>query len=406
MGDEQPAPLWRPPRVVQHFVDWLRSLRGHRLAAVAAISAAASLLLSLARRRRGEAMAVLEAPVSALLKAVERGQVAGATLTATACAYQLGDGRQFWAQLLPHDSKLLVKLLHAKSVPFRAQGPPGWKALGVMLVPFAYLGACGWLVWKMQNDAFGGREKGPEADEGRTLAVNWKDVAGVPKAKEAVMEVVDVLRRPERYAALGARCPRGILLAGPPGTGKTLLARAVATEAGVPFLSCAGSDFVEVYVGRGARRVRSLFEDAQKRAPCVVFIDELDAIGSARRRALCLADGSAKLRAGEVRAHLSLSLSLSFRAGGRLPRQARSGRGGGTEEHDHTLNQLLAEMDGVSAHTGVLVMGATNRLGLLDKALTRPGRFDRVLQVRRDERSLPRKYTYTHYISLSARVTL
>ena len=138
-----------------------------------------------------------------------------------------------------------------------------------------------------------------------------------------------------------ARCPRGVLLAGPPGTGKTMLARAVANEAGVPFLSCTGSDFVEVFVGRGARRVRTLFDEAARRAPCVLFIDELDALGS-----------------------------------------SRSGRsGGGTEEHDQTLNQLLAMMDGISARPGVLVIAATNRLSSLDSALTRPGRFDRILQL-------------------------
>ena len=212
----------------------------------------------------------------------------------------------------------------------------------VMLVPFAYLGVCGWLLYRMTNDGFGGREQGPDAPSGTLMeAVGWDDVAGVPQAKAAVMEVVDALVSPARYAKLGARCPRGVLIAGPPGTGKTLLARAIASEAGVPFLSCTGSDFVEVFVGRGARRVRNLFDEATRRAPCVVFIDELDALGSARSR----------------------------------------GGGGGCEEHDHALNQLLAQMDGIGSAANVLVIGATNRLSALDPALTRPGRFDRVLQL-------------------------
>ena len=160
------------------------------------------------------------------------------------------------------------------------------------------------------------------------------------------MEVVHCLRNPERYARLGARCPRGVLLAGPPGTGKTLLAKAVAAAAGMPFLACSGSDFVEVFVGRGAKRVRTLFDEAGRRAAahggCVLFIDELDAVGGKR--------GS-------------------------------GGAAGGLEEHEHTLNQLLTQMDGVGTVSSILVVAATNRLSSLDPALLRPGRFDRVLQL-------------------------
>eukprot|EP00967_Tisochrysis_lutea_P049578 scaffold60756_cov35-Tisochrysis_lutea.AAC.2 len=170
------------------------------------------------------------------------------------------------------------------------------------------------------------------------------------------MEVVDFFHQPERWARLGAKRPRGVLLNGPPGTGKTLLAKAVAGTAGVPFLSCAGSEFVEVFVGRGAKRVRSIFEEASRIAPCVLFIDEIDALGSRR------ADH------------------------------------GGTEEHDHTLNQLLALMDGFRSDPRVLVIGATNRLASLDAALVRPGRFDRVVHL-----DLPDEAGRFHILSVHCR---
>ena len=333
----------------------VRSLR-RRLAtqprlrmALYALSAAASTLLLRLTQMRTLKHSVRLAPVSELLKSVENGRVHEAVVMLGACAYRLADGELCRATLLPADTKLLVSLLHRHSVPYRAQGPPGWRAALVILVPFAYLGMCGWLLHRMTSDsAFGGGSdvtNPPAAASGEgesTQAVGWDDVAGLPGIKSAVMEVVDVMQRPQHYARLGARCPRGVLLAGPPGTGKTLLARAVATEAGVPFLACTGSDFVEVFVGRGARRVRSLFEDAARHAPCVLFIDELDAIGSSR---------------------------------------SARGLSGGSEEHDQTLNQLLALMDGLGSSPGILVMAATNRLTALDPALTRPGRFDRVLQL-------------------------
>ena len=177
------------------------------------------------------------------------------------------------------------------------------------------------------------------ADTGRT--VTFKDVAGAEEEKEELEEVVDFLRDPEKYSALGARIPKGVLLVGPPGTGKTLLAKAVAGEAGVPFLSISGSDFVELYVGVGASRVRDLFEEAKKAAPSIVFIDEIDAVG----------------------------------------RQRGAGLGGGHDEREQTLNQLLVEMDGFEGNSGVIVMAATNRVDILDPALLRPGRFDRQIFV-------------------------
>ena len=171
----------------------------------------------------------------------------------------------------------------------------------------------------------------------KSTGVNFKDVAGQDEAKESLQEVVDFLHNPKRYTDIGAKLPKGALLVGPPGTGKTLLAKAVAGEAGVPFFSLAGSDFVEMFVGVGASRVRDLFKEAQKMAPCIIFIDEIDAIGKSRD----------------------------------------SRYGGGNEEREQTLNQLLAEMDGFDTSKGLLILAATNRPEVLDKALLRPGRFDR-----------------------------
>lgn len=175
--------------------------------------------------------------------------------------------------------------------------------------------------------------------------ISFKNVAGLDEEKEELREIVDFLKNPKKYLMVGARIPKGVLLVGPPGTGKTLLARAVAGEAGVPFFSISGSDFVEMFVGVGASRVRDLFEDAKKNAPCIVFIDEIDAV--ARRRG--------------------------------------TGMGGGHDEREQTLNQLLVEMDGFSANEGIIVMSATNRVDILDPAILRPGRFDRKVMVGRPD---------------------
>lgn len=194
---------------------------------------------------------------------------------------------------------------------------------------------------KMMN--FGkSRARMTKAGEG---SVTFKDVAGLQEEKEELEEVVDFLKNPAKYTQLGARIPKGIILVGPPGTGKTLLAKAIAGEAGVPFFSISGSDFVEMFVGVGASRVRDLFEDAKKNAPCIVFIDEIDAV--ARRRG--------------------------------------TGMGGGHDEREQTLNQLLVEMDGFGVNKGIIVMAATNRVDILDPAILRPGRFDRKVGVGRPD---------------------
>ena len=187
-----------------------------------------------------------------------------------------------------------------------------------------------------------GKSKAKMFDAKTQTTVTFKDVAGLAGAKEEVMEVVDFLKNPKRYTDLGGKIPKGVLLVGPPGTGKTLLAKAVAGEAGVPFFSMSGSDFVEMFVGVGASRVRDLFEEAKKKSPCIVFIDEIDAVGRAR---------------------------------------GRSGLSNANDERENTLNQLLTEMDGFSSGTNVIVLAATNRADVLDKALLRAGRFDRQIYV-------------------------
>ncbi len=191
-----------------------------------------------------------------------------------------------------------------------------------------------------------GKSKATLFDNNAKVNVTFKDVAGLDEAKEEVMEVVDFLKNPKKYTSLGGKIPKGVLLVGPPGTGKTLLAKAVAGEAGVPFFSISGSDFVEMFVGVGASRVRDLFKQAREKAPCIVFIDEIDAIGRAR---------------------------------------GRGAMQGGNDERENTLNQLLVEMDGFSTDKGVILMAATNRPDVLDTALLRPGRFDRQIGIDRPD---------------------
>lgn len=171
--------------------------------------------------------------------------------------------------------------------------------------------------------------------------ITFEDVAGVDEAKQDFEEIVEFLRTPEKFSALGAKIPKGVLLTGPPGTGKTLLAKAIAGEAGVPFFSLSGSEFIEMFVGVGASRVRDLFNKAKANSPCIVFIDEIDAVG----------------------------------------RMRGTGLGGGNDEREQTLNQILTEMDGFTGNTGVLVIAATNRPEILDSALLRPGRFDRQVRL-------------------------
>ena len=231
-----------------------------------------------------------------------------------------------------------------------------WKELLVFFGPLLMLIFFFWIMSAMTRRQMGGdsggsgfggffgvgRSTAKQYDATKQNNVTFKDVAGLAGAKEEVMEVVDFLKNPKRYTDLGGKIPKGVLLVGPPGTGKTLLAKAVAGEAGVPFFSMSGSDFVEMFVGVGASRVRGLFDEAKKKSPCIVFIDEIDAVGRAR---------------------------------------GRGGFAGSNDERESTLNQLLTEMDGFSSTTNVIVLAATNRADVLDKALLRAGRFDRQIYV-------------------------
>lgn len=235
----------------------------------------------------------------------------------------------------------LIPMLKKAGVDIKGEIPDntaGWiYNIASFLIPLVLLwGLMGFLMKRMGGGAMGVGKSTAKVYVEKKTGVTFKDVAGQDEAKESLQEVVDFLHNPKKYIQIGAKLPKGALLVGPPGTGKTLLAKAVAGEAGVPFFSLAGSDFVEMFVGVGASRVRDLFKEAQKQAPCIIFIDEIDAIG-----------------------------------------KSRDTRYGGNDEREQTLNQLLAEMDGFDTSKGLLILAATNRPEVLDKALLRPGRFDR-----------------------------
>jgi cell division protease FtsH len=263
------------------------------------------------------------------------------------------DGRRAVVNLAP--DKDLLKLLTDHDVDIAVQPsrePAAWQqAVGSLIFPLLLLGGLFFLLRRAQggggNPAMSfGKSKARVQMEPQTQ-VTFGDVAGIEGAKLELTEVVDFLKNPDRFTAVGAKIPKGVLLVGPPGTGKTLLAKAVAGEAGVPFFSISGSEFVEMFVGVGASRVRDLFENAKKNAPCIVFIDEIDAVG----------------------------------------RQRGAGLGGGNDEREQTLNQLLTEMDGFEGNTGIIIVAATNRPDVLDAALMRPGRFDRQVVVDRPDYS-------------------
>lgn len=280
---------------------------------------------------------------------VEKGKVQSVVISEDKkVTGQLKDGTRF-STVKPTISQDLDQLLIKKGVQVKYEAPvetPWWTALLSTLLPvILVIGAFAFIMQQSQSGGnrvmqFGRSRARLHADDPKRR-VTFADVAGVDEAKEELMEIVDFLKNPKRYQQLGARIPKGVLLYGSPGTGKTLLARAVAGEAGVPFFSISGSDFVEMFVGVGASRVRDLFETAKKNAPCIVFIDEIDAVG----------------------------------------RQRGAGYGGGHDEREQTLNQLLVEMDGFSANEGIIVMAATNRPDVLDPALLRPGRFDRQIVI-------------------------
>ncbi|MDB9320210.1 ATP-dependent zinc metalloprotease FtsH2 [Nodularia spumigena] len=258
---------------------------------------------------------------------------------------------QRWRVDLPINSPELISKLKEKNISFDAHPMRNdgaiWGLLGNLIFPILLITGLFFLFRRSSNMPGGpgqamnfGKSKARFQMDAKT-GVKFDDVAGIEEAKEELQEVVTFLKQPERFTAVGARIPKGVLLIGPPGTGKTLLAKAIAGEAGVPFFSISGSEFVEMFVGVGASRVRDLFKKAKDNAPCIIFIDEIDAVG----------------------------------------RQRGAGIGGGNDEREQTLNQLLTEMDGFEGNTGIIIIAATNRPDVLDSALLRPGRFDRQITV-------------------------
>jgi cell division protease FtsH len=280
---------------------------------------------------------------SQLLREVDEGRVRDVVIQGNEISGQFTDGRQFQTYA-PNDPSLVERLYEKKvSITARPQTEqvPWFVSLLVSWLPFiALIGV--WIFLSRQMQGAGGKAMGFGKSRAKMLTeahgrVTFEDVAGVDEAKQDLEEIVEFLRDPQKFQRLGGRIPRGVLLVGPPGTGKTLIARAVAGEANVPFFTISGSDFVEMFVGVGASRVRDMFEQAKKNAPCIIFIDEIDAVG----------------------------------------RHRGAGLGGGNDEREQTLNQLLVEMDGFEANEGIILIAATNRPDVLDPALLRPGRFDR-----------------------------
>jgi len=283
---------------------------------------------------------------SDFISRVDSGDVQSVTLDGERVLVRARDGSQYVT--IKPDGEVLTDRLISKGVEVKAEAQEQSGFLSVLGIWLPFLVLIGVWIFFMNRMQGGGR--GGAMGFGKSRAklltekhgrVTFDDVAGIDEAKEELEEIVEFLRNPQKFSRLGGKIPKGALLVGPPGTGKTLLARAIAGEAGVPFFTISGSDFVEMFVGVGASRVRDMFEQAKKNAPCIVFIDEIDAVGRARG----------------------------------------VGIGGGNDEREQTLNQLLVEMDGFEANEGVIIVAATNRKDVLDPALLRPGRFDRQIHV-------------------------
>ena len=279
---------------------------------------------------------------SAFLDMVDQGKVSAVTIAGDQVTGTLDDKTKFQSRALNYPN--LVPMLREKGVNIKIDAPVEsnwiWNLAIQLLIPIAFFGLLWWLLIRQAQNtnqqamAFGKSKAKPLMGK---VNVTFADVAGADEAKEELQEIVGFLKTPEKFQALGAKIPKGLLLMGAPGTGKTLLARAIAGEADVPFFSMSGSDFVEMFVGVGASRVRNLFAEAKKQAPAIIFMDEIDAVG----------------------------------------RHRGAGVGGGHDEREQTLNQLLVEMDGFDPKTNVIIVAATNRPDILDPALLRPGRFDR-----------------------------
>ena len=285
---------------------------------------------------------------------VENGQVESVTLNTknNRVDVELDSGRKYQTAFLNDTEQNLVNTLQANdvAVTVKPKGGSGWITALTYILPFVIF-LLFWLFIINQMQGGGSKVMSFGKSRAKRMSVDapkitFRDVAGVDEAVEELQEIKEFLENPKKFQALGARIPKGVLLYGPPGTGKTLLARAVAGEAGVPFFSISGSDFVEMFVGVGASRVRDLFEQAKQNSPCIIFMDEIDAVG----------------------------------------RHRGAGLGGGHDEREQTLNQLLVEMDGFEMKDNIILIAATNRPDILDPALLRPGRFDRQIVVDRPDR--------------------
>ena len=286
-------------------------------------------------------------PFSDFIAEVEKGQVSEVTIQGQDISGIYTDGRDFQT-FAPEDPSLVARLTKRgvviKALPTEDGSPSLFQILISWFPMLLLIGV--WIFFMRQMQSGGGKAMGFGKSRARLLTertgrVSFEDVAGIDEAKQELEEVVDFLKDPQKFQRLGGKIPKGVLLVGPPGTGKTLLARAIAGEANVPFFTISGSDFVEMFVGVGASRVRDMFEQGKKNSPCIIFIDEIDAVG----------------------------------------RHRGAGLGGGNDEREQTLNQLLVEMDGFEANEGVILIAATNRPDVLDPALLRPGRFDRQVVV-------------------------
>ncbi|WP_174285071.1 ATP-dependent zinc metalloprotease FtsH [Sphingomonas bacterium] len=290
---------------------------------------------------------------SAFLDKVDEGTVKDVAISRDVISGTLTSGEKFKTQAMPQGDGALVPTLRKKNVTFSIKADEGtsiWMVLLYQSLPILLMFGVGFFVLRQMQKGSGSGAMGFGKSRAKMLTqkegrVTFEDVAGIDEAREELEEIVEFLKDPTKFARLGGKIPKGALLVGSPGTGKTLLARAIAGEAGVPFFTISGSDFVEMFVGVGASRVRDMFEQAKKSAPCIVFIDEIDAVG----------------------------------------RHRGAGLGNGNDEREQTLNQLLVEMDGFEANEGIIIIAATNRPDVLDPALLRPGRFDRQVVVPRPD---------------------